>query len=342
MENGSFHAHLPDFEMQETTTQPRAASLQSLIQQNEDLTIRLKMAIQKMASLEDDNEQLSVTQRKLENTVQALSDQLLIWKEKERLWQERFNKSEFKLAELKRDMPDISDLKNELNRYYRYHEKVKNQIKPYIQQLKEYARGLSEHIKSLNTEIDRKEFDNRNLVDKLATVEKELASHLTTNAKMIDDMKTYYETELVSYKSESVHLREALIVAENRCQNLDQALERQDDLLNQNILLKRQLEASKEAHQSDTEGLRQSLQMARSEILQKSARADEQESQLKRATSELEQKDHQLREIQEQMSSLRFMWNEKCDELEKMKLAASALEKLNVELSLKLKEARQP
>jgi predicted RNase H-like nuclease (RuvC/YqgF family) len=47
------------------------------------------------------------------------------------------------------------------------------------------------------------------------------------------------------------------------------------------------------------------------------------------------------RQYFEQLESLRFMWNAKNEENEKLKAAASALERLNLELSQKLNEIRK-
>ena len=227
MEKGSFQPNISQLNFTESTWQEsatnnqplhsqRVQSLQSLLQQNEDLSIRLKFSIQKMAELEDNNNQTLTDNRKLQNTIQALNDQLLIWKEKERLWQERFNKSEFQLAELRQSFPDIQDLRSELSRYHRYHEKVKTQIKPYIQQLKDYAKGLSEHIGNLNIEIERRDFEIQQVTTKNKDLEEDLSSHLATHAQIMSDLKNFYEAEVANLSKENTHLRNSLLIAEKK------------------------------------------------------------------------------------------------------------------------------
>jgi len=352
MEKGSFQPNISQLNFTESTWQEsatnnqplhsqRVQSLQSLLQQNEDLSIRLKFSIQKMAELEDNNNQTLTDNRKLQNTIQALNDQLLIWKEKERLWQERFNKSEFQLAELRQSFPDIQDLRSELSRYHRYHEKVKTQIKPYIQQLKDYAKGLSEHIGNLNIEIERRDFEIQQVTTKNKDLEEDLSSHLATHAQIMSDLKNFYEAEVANLSKENTHLRNSLLIAEKKAEQLDSALERQDELLNQTIVLKRKTEDIRLNYLHESEGLKQSLAIARNEIIQKTAFIDEITENHTSQSSELAQQKELVQQLQDQLSGLRILWTDKCADVERLSLANESLQKINVELSQKLLDSRK-
>lgn len=48
------------------------------------------------------------------------------------------------------------------------------------------------------------------------------------------------------------------------------------------------------------------------------------------------------RQFQDQLESLRYMWMAKNEENEKLKVALQSLERLNLELSQKINEMRQP
>jgi len=346
MENGTFQTRLSDLSFQDDhkSTVPnsqRTSSLQSLIQQNEDLSLRLKFSIQKMAELEDQNDQVATDNRKLLNTIQALNDQLLIWKEKERLWQEKLAKSEYQYLDLKESVPDLKELNAELARYHRYHEKVKTQIKPYIQQLKDYAKGLSDHIKELNLEVERRDFNIEKLTTRNTDIENELSSHLSTHARIIEDLKKFYETEVLSLRKENTQLRDNLIVAEKKAEQLDSALERQDELLNQTIVLKRKNDELRENYLHESEGLRQSLNISRNEIIQKTAQLESLLSNEKDLESQTSLQKEQIGQLQDQLAGLRILWTEKTTEAEKLILTNESLERLNAELSQKLRNQRE-
>jgi hypothetical protein len=46
-------------------------------------------------------------------------------------------------------------------------------------------------------------------------------------------------------------------------------------------------------------------------------------------------------ELEEQLTSLRYMWTSKCEETEKLKISLQSLEKINLDLSQKLNESRK-
>jgi hypothetical protein len=84
----------------------KSNTVEALIAQNEDVTARLKIALRRMQMLEDENAQLQqdLTATKIAHS--STSDQMLVWKEKEKIWKERNEKAEEALQAFRDRFPE--------------------------------------------------------------------------------------------------------------------------------------------------------------------------------------------------------------------------------------------
>ncbi|HWU42998.1 MAG TPA: hypothetical protein VN132_06150, partial [Bdellovibrio sp.] len=122
---------------------------------------------------------------------------------------------------------------------------------------------------------------------------------------------------------------------------LHTSLERQDILENELVTLRRSKEDLKDRLEQDI----QRLQERQSELIRQNQKLGVEHADLQiRVTEDQELQERLERENRqyfEQLESLRYMWNAKNEENEKLKVAAAALERLNLELSQKLNELRK-
>ena len=76
----------------------------------------------------------------------AYTDQMLILKEKDKIWKAKLDQAELdrdKHIEKSQNLEHkLQQAQIEIERHTKYHEKIKNQVKPYITQLKEYCKSL--------------------------------------------------------------------------------------------------------------------------------------------------------------------------------------------------------
>lgn len=349
MENGSFqnltlHRELDFEESASDINYPsripaellKSNTLTSLFSQNEDLTARLKLAIQKLAQLEEQNKNLNFELGELKQTHSAVMDQMLIWREKERLWQNRNSNLDAELQVFKQRFPDFQSMEERIARYKKYQEKVKTQIKPYIQQLKGYAVSLHEQIVALNSEIDRKEgqlYDLKKSVEDLkALMSKQAHFYENNQNQLIAD----FEKERESLIHELKGLKESNEALEIRSQSLDKALERQDELENTLVALRRNKEEYTNQVQEELEKNRLMASEWRQKLKETELLNRDLHAQLKLQAEQIETQQAEKLEFEEQISNLRYMWTTKSEENEKLKLSLSSLEKLNAELSSQL------
>ncbi len=163
-------------------------SLQSLLSQNEDLFARLKTTTQRLIQFEGELEARSEENQRLIKNQNVFKEQLLIWKEKELLWLEKQEVANQKIAQLDAKVSGFNRLQIEIQRYRKYHEKVKKQIRPYLQQLKEYSRGLLAEIKELNRELTNKKQELHRSNELIAARDNELRLRAQIHQSSIENL----------------------------------------------------------------------------------------------------------------------------------------------------------
>jgi chromosome segregation ATPase len=355
MENGSFQTQLKTFEFDGEDEfalgkSPFSAppervqyspALEALFQQNEDLSVRLKVTLQRLSQFESSLSEETEKSQKLLQTQSSLQDQLMIWKEKERLWLEKIDKSELQIEQLNLKIPKYTQLQNEIQRYKKYHEKVKTQVKPYLQQLKDYSNNLVGEIRALHQELAEKEDMLTQKATRVLALETELKLQLGAHETAHEELNKVHAAEVKSLQSQIHAMKESLILLEARSERLDQALERQDELDNMLVVLSRKADDAEARLISETEGLRQTLQMTRNDLLKRNMQIEDSESKQAKAKEDNSLLHTELQAMNEQLTSLRYLWNDKAEENEKLKNSISALEKINQELSRKLSALRQ-
>lgn len=319
----------------------RSSTVEALISQNEDLMARLKVSMRKLNLLEEENSEITKQNEGLSQNLSILNDQMLVWKEKENFWKTKNDQVLRELDVFKARFPDLVRMEQRLERLTRYQEKVKTHIKPYVQDLKTYAQGLHEQIQGLTMELEQRETDiaelKRNLIGEKEKTEKNIAYYEKLQNQLVHE----FENERALMTSEIASLRELNVALEEKAQLLDRALMRQDELENTVIALRRSKEEMIENHSQELADLRH--QNSENLLLAQRLRIenDDQGQKLELAHEQIEKLSAAKNDLDAQMESMRFMWSQKSEENEKLKLAMASLEKINLELSQKLSDSRK-
>ncbi len=322
----------------------KSSSIESLISQNEDLATRLKVALRRLALFENENQKLSEDAQSARLSQTAVADQILIFKEKDHLWKQKLQHAEkekdIQLEKASALQIKVEKLVMEVDRYHKYHERIKTQVKPYIHQLKEHSRNLEEKTQQLTQDNSHAEAQLSNLRYQIMEVTKASRMQIELHDKHSQEMIQYYEQQIESQSVELRNLKELNSELELKALRLNKALEKQDELENQVVEIKRSKEEIK-AH-LEQEILR--LQEKSSELHRTNQRLEIEHADLQVLAIDNEaqiktfQKEKQ--DLSEQLDSLRYMWNSKLEETEKLKSAVQSLERLNVDLSQKINELR--
>lgn len=323
----------------------KSSTVENLISQNEDLMARLKVALRRLSLLETENQRLSEETNKTRLAQSSITDQILVWREKDNLWKQKFDQIEREKevqAERARAFQDkIKNMTADLIRHEKYHERIKTQVKPYITQLKEYSRTQDLKVQELSDSLAHKEAQLRDIRHQIIEVTKNSRYQVESSEKKSQEMIQFYEEQIRSMSKELQSLHQAQEELEVRSTKLHVALERQDTLENELVNLKR----SKEDLKDRLEGEISRLQERQSELIRQNQKLGVEHADMQIRIVEDQERMQKLendnRQYLEQLESLRYMWTSKNEENEKLRIASASLERLNLELSQKLNDLRK-
>lgn len=390
MENGSFQAPFSelsslDFRDEQLPPTPnrvpvapetrvKSSTVEALLAQNEDLMARLKVTLRRLTSLENENEQLRAVEQEIRLQNVSLSDQLLVWKEKEHFWHQKNAKLESQMTSIRERFPELEQMEEKLERYKKYHEKVRTQVKPYIQQLKAFAQSLTLEIRKLTAEIEEKEVRRVDIEKRLRALRAEVDDELRRQDEQNRQLVQIFENEKDNLRTEAFELRvlnqdlqkkleilsEEFLARTNalteelqiqreeltkeiqvRAQKAETAQMRQDELENMLIALRRSKEEAEAVHRIEMQARQQEIQELRKLSFEDDVRIKDVSSKLKTAQEEASRQSSRADQLEEQLTSLRYLWTNKCEEAEKLQVTVQSLEKLNQELSHRLNQARK-
>ena len=323
----------------------KSSTVENLISQNEDLMARLKVALRRLSLLETENQKLSEETNKARLSQSSITDQILIWKEKDNLWKHKVDQiereKEVQTEKLRALQEKAKNMSADLVRHEKYHDRIKTQVKPYITQLKEYSRTQDIKLAETQAQLEQKEALLRDVRHQMIEVTKNARFQVESSEKKSQEMIQFYEEQIQSMSKELQILHQAQEDLEVKTLKLHTAIERQDTLENELITMRRSKDDLKERLEKEIERIQErTMELTRQNQKLGVEHADLQIRVVEDQEAILRlEKDN--RQYIEQLESLRYMWNAKNEENEKLKAAAAALERLNLELSQKLNELRK-
>lgn len=323
----------------------KSSTVENLISQNEDLMGRLKVALRRLSAIEMENQKLTEVARKATLSQTAVRDQFMILKEKDQVWKNRTDILETEkniLTEKCKALEEkTASLSASVERFQKYHDKVRTQVKPYIAQLKEYSRSLQEKVDNECRVTNQNLALIADLRNQIIEITKVSRQQIEIETKKNQDLTSFYEAQIDSIQKEVEVLREIRKDHDFKTLKLNKALERQDWLENEVI----QVSRSKDELKNRLEEEVQNLQTRILELNRQNQRLGIEHSDLQIRVVEDSQEMQKLRseneQLREQLESLRYMWSAKNDETEKLKSALGGLEKLNIELSQRINSMRE-
>lgn len=323
----------------------KSSTVENLISQNEDLMARLKVSLRRLSILENENQKLIDESNKARLSQSSVTDQILVWKEKDALWRQKVDQlekeKEINTEKIRALQIKIQNMTAELTRHTKYQDRIKNQVKPYISQLKEYSRTQDLKLAEFESSLNQREAQLRDLRHQIIEVTKNSRFQLESTEKKTQEMVQFYEAQIQGLNREVQMLHQIQEELEIKTVKLHSALERQDTLENEVVTIRRAKDDIKERLEKEIERQHERI----SELTRQNQKLGVEHADLQIRVVEDQQHVEKLQKenfhYMEQLESLRYMWNAKNEEHEKLKAAAAALERLNLELSQKLNEIRK-
>lgn len=319
----------------------RSATVEALIAQNEDLMARLKVNLRRLTQSENEIDDLRIENRRLTDTAQALSLESQVFSEKELAWTAQTRRLEEQLSQAQSKIVHIQPLQEKVERYRKYHERIKTQVKPFIQQLKGYAESLTQEIQKLYAELAERDHELDQSRKAKARLEEQMQELLRRKEDQQALVVEQFERERELLLQEAKTLRARNAELELLTQHVDRMRVREDELENVIVSLKRDKELQFKLQQEKEQSLLGEVGQLRGQTRSQQHQIEELQKKNEGFDQERTRLQHQNVQLQEQIASLRYMWTQQSGEMEKQQAALASLEKLNAELSRQLNAFRQ-
>lgn len=322
----------------------KSATLETLFSQNEETLNRLKVSLRRQSRLENEVQQLKSDIEAYKSNNQSLQDQIFIHREKDKAWKKKLEEMDIENQILKEKDLALTQqnqtLTSETQRFQKYQEKIKTQVRPYIQQLKEYSRALEDEKKNKESELLLKDSQLASLRQQMTDLIANLKAQIEIEQRNFYQATESYEQDRARITEENRILKEANVELEAKNSKLEGIF--QEKNLLENTLIETQRSKETQKSQLESEVLR--LQEINNQLHKENCKLNIEFQDLKEKvlsdTDRIKDLERSLLETQNQLEGLRYMWNAKNQEAERMKISLTSLEKLNLDLSLKVQELR--
>lgn len=316
-------------------------TLNSLIRQNEELSSKLRAQMRKTMQFESENVELTKKIRATNEKLALLEEQILILRQKESSLLEKIEQGTQALARESQLEGVIQEQQSVIERHLRYQEKIRTQVKPYIQQLKKIASEAHHSAQQKSEIIMNQESQIQKLKDQIEALQFDYTQLQKTHDLQIHELKAHFEKERNHLRHEFEELKLRNQELQKKATLVDIAHFRQNELENQLIATKAQYEEKIEQ-----------LRLENTKILSELSKLLPENQYLKQNQTQLENKINALNikeqhnmslvaTLEKQLQLLREQWTDKLNECEKLKLQLSSLESLNQDLTKRLNLARK-
>lgn len=318
----------------------KSATLENLMAQNEEIMARQRVNMRRLATLEDLNQELQNENFQAKNQILNYSDQVQVLKEKDQAWKNKVDELEIEKDKLVKIAKEYENIQAEIERHRKYHDKIKYQVKPYIQSLKVSRDQAQTELENLRNLIHVKDSQVKEMRNQMQEVLRQSKNQVGEMQKQRDELVEHFESQIQRLQEEKSSFQTSYEEIRSKMTYQNQALEKKAELENRVIELDRSKMEMKT--QLEREVLR--LQARVNEIENFKTRYEIENADLKNHVQEEHvvrlKQEEELIQLRRQMESLRFMWNQKNDENERQRKSLEALEQLNYSLSQKIEELR--
>lgn len=322
----------------------KSATVENLLAQNEDLMARLKVSLRRLSVLELDNQKLATAADEARRRLSVAEDQSLILREKDSAWKEKAEQLHTHNDVLKEKVAALNDRlkasEHEIQRHRKFHDRVRAQVKPHLHQLKEYARSLEQNLKESEAAGARREAQIRDLREQIGEVAKNSRYQVEQAEARVHEVIDSYEKTLTSVTEELELAKNVIRDLETKAVRMRTAEARCDLLENENVELRRSKDELTERFTGETQRLMTKAEELNRENARLKIENEDMRAKLLSDYDRLRELEKSSLDQQAQLESLRFMYANKSEENERLKLALASFEKLNIDLSQKIQEMR--
>lgn len=341
----------------------KSGAIDSLIRQNEDLMARLNVALRRHSILEEQAGKFESTLKQLQDRNEALADQVLVYREKDRLQGNTRKTSERQIQELKEQVSLLEI------RYAEYYAVSREKLDYLSTKVERTTRRLARYT-AYRTRINRlgknRKIEASQRIQDLANENQKLTSRLQQETLSLSELRVKLgeavdhiqrqsvETEnnqrqlVENYENQFSDLREQVKVSSSRILELEELLTDQERLFQDKISVENQLVATqrsfsdaKAQYEENLIQLQEGLAEFRREAKERSLEVDRLNKEMGMIKSQRDQLNLSKVELEDRVESLECLWRDTNQQHEQLKERHQALQNLNQQLSTSLIEQRR-
>ncbi len=297
----------------------KSATLESLINQNEDLMARLSVSLRRTNEFEDKVHRLETENSHLRSRFETLKEQFMLTQEKDRISAARSLTVHEETVSTKRQLEKLEKVYSELFVQAQAFQQRVIRLERHQSRLRKVARRLQTQSKLLPAL--RLELDKSAAAGQHAALQHQQSVHS-------------YEAKISDIRAEIESMRVKII-------ERDALYAEKVNLENQLVFNQRQFEIQREEQQTliarlASENTSMRVQLKESLVATEAAREE-----ASRLSADLPSLRNEKQNLTEQVESLQALWSHKQNELEHAEQKNKALQKLNQSISLTLNQQRK-
>jgi chromosome segregation ATPase len=334
----------------------KSRTVQTLLNQNQDLSSRLTVALKKNIELEQRLEENEDHLRLIKNKLETTSEQNILLKEKSNHFESQISqlrieaqKQDAKFAELYNAYQEkigyIQKLSYRLHRFLKYRTRIRGYIRPLINRLKIQTEEFKNYYIKATEKINEQEKQIQSLKIKvqeaLDHIQKQTQTFEEDQAELVRYHESRYQNVVSQNENLTIQIEESRKALEATKKELERYKENEAELSNKSIYFERVYTDLKAEYDSlkikyTEESLRDSqrIKVLESHTLQLSEKLNETIQYAQNLYN-----DHTA--LNDQYSSLQILLQENLNKIEDYKKRLGSLEQMNRELSQSLLEYRK-
>lgn len=332
-----------------------SGTVETLIGQNEDLMARLKVNLRRNATLE---QRILDLQNELNDTRSenaSLQDQYFIVQEKDRIYktkafeiESQFDGQKAEITLLRTKLEEITaTTQSKIKILETYVRRVRRWVRPSMDKLRgrlerERLRTIEfvHHIEQLRNGVAERDVEIGELkrrMEDLSRYEREREHQFQQDqARLVDS----YEGKMRDQAEQALKLESDLKYFKERAQRLDEARREQVEAENKAILYARKNVDLERRLNTEIHQYQEQAAAYRGEAKALAAELETMRAEMRRSREEGERLQGENARMTDQLESLQTLWGETRRQTETLELRIDALNKINQELSKKLKDQR--
>ncbi|MCM2282743.1 MAG: hypothetical protein NDI61_12950 [Bdellovibrionaceae bacterium] len=332
-----------------------SGAVETLIGQNEDLMARLKVNLRRNATLEQRILELEREMQQTRQENESLRDQVYIVQEKDRVYkaknfelESQFDQQKAEIELLRTKLDEITfSTQSKIKVLETYMRRVRRWARPSMDKLRgrldrERLRtvGLVHHIDQLRRELAERDYElseTKRQLEELQRYEREREGQFQQDqSRLVDN----YESQMQEKKLLIEKLEGDLRYFKERSSRLDVVTREQVEAENKAILFARKNSELERKLNTEVHALQESAATYRGEAKSLAAELESVRAEIQRMRQDQERVENENARMSDQLESMQALWSESRRETETLELRLDALNKINQELSKKLKEQR--